>query len=223
MNKVKLPKWEGSPLLPSAFQLGEYVHVSVGERSVKYATDNLLKNGKVIKIHFAPGKVCYDLEFTVAIDNVTNKRYTTRIHNVDGALCEPVIEDSTIRTPDQNSFYDNILWSLEKSLEEIGNYCFQRGNFSATEWNRIIHNLNKDLNDSPLNHGGWHNSTDLPNAKEGAGNYASVDVLCDVNGKRKEFRVGWYDFEDREWRFHDDDQSWLEVKHLKWAYIPISV
>lgn len=94
MNKVKLPKWEGSPLLPSAFQLGEYVHVAIGEDSFRFAHGNVLKHGKVIKVHFASGKVSYDLEFTVAIDNANKKRYTTRIHNVDGALCESVDPDN---------------------------------------------------------------------------------------------------------------------------------
>ena len=33
-----------------------------------------------------PGKVTYDLEFTVSIDHENKKRHTTRIHNVDSAF-----------------------------------------------------------------------------------------------------------------------------------------
>ena len=89
METVKLPKWKGSPELPSAFQIDQFVNLVISKAASELDEDNVLHNGRVIKIHFAPGKVCYDLEFTVAIDNANKKRYTTRIHNVDGALCEP--------------------------------------------------------------------------------------------------------------------------------------
>lgn len=74
--------------------------------------------------------------------------------------------------------------------------------------------------DSPFNHADWHNSDEFPSDKTGEG--YSVDVLCDVNGNRKEFRVGWYDFDDKAWQFHDTDRSWLEEKHLKWTYLPLA-
>lgn len=119
MEKVRLPKWEGAPLLPSAFQLGEYVNFSVSERSHVFADGNVLKHGKVIKVLFSPGKVCYDLEFTVAIDNANKKRYVTRIHNVDGALCEPVDDGlkSQDLTPLSNHFSPFICKQLKHSFD----------------------------------------------------------------------------------------------------------
>lgn len=73
--------------------------------------------------------------------------------------------------------------------------------------------------DSPFNHGGWNNYDETPE-----GNFPdgySFDVLIDLNGNRKDFRVGWYDFDKKEWMFHVSDVSALEIEHLKWTYLPL--
>lgn len=50
----------------------------------------------------------------------------------------------------------------------------------------------------------------------------SEDVLIDIDGWRKFFRVGVYDHEADEWRLHDKSmQQHLDRKHMKWTYLPI--
>lgn len=48
----------------------------------------------------------------------------------------------------------------------------------------------------------------------------SIDVLIDLNGYRKDWAIGWYDFSDKEWRFHQDDVSLLELDQMRWMYLP---
>lgn len=86
MEKVELPEIE-QLTLPSHHQIGDYVHVVVSKAASEADEESILYHGKVIKVHFGPGKVTYDLEFTVTVDTKNKKRYVTRIHNIDGALC----------------------------------------------------------------------------------------------------------------------------------------
>lgn len=95
---------------------------------------------------------------------------------------------------------------------------FHYNSKTAIETRRQAEGLSEDK-ESPFKHAGWHDSTDLPSNK---GDGYSVDVLCDVNGNRKDFRVGWYDFDDKKWMFHDLDRSWLDEEHLKWASLPLA-
>ncbi len=173
MEKVELPEIKNNRKLPSSFQIGDFVHVEVTNRHAKDVLGlehSILYHGKVVKVHFATGKVTYDLEFTVSIDNNNQKRYVTRIHNVDSALCCGVDE------------------------------------YERTE------------TESPFEHAGWHRSNETPkDLGEGMSEY----VLIDLNGHRKEFQTGWYDHDDKEWRFHVDDISMLELENLKWCYLPL--
>lgn len=86
MKNVELPEIE-QPTLPSHHQIGDYVHVVVSKAASEADEESILYHGKVIKVHFGPGKLTYDLEFTVTVDTKNKKRYVTRIHNVDSALC----------------------------------------------------------------------------------------------------------------------------------------
>jgi hypothetical protein len=147
-----------SPKLPSHHQLGDYVHLVVSKEP-----NSVLWSGKVIKVHFSPSKVMYDLEFTVSIDNENKKRYTTRIHNVDGALVCSVEEYEAAAVFDVVYGAENI----------------------------------------PKKH------TD----------FSSVEVLIDLNGNKKDYRVGWYDFDEKGWKFHVSDTSALDLKYMKWTYI----
>lgn len=53
----------------------------------------------------------------------------------------------------------------------------------------------------------------------------SVDVLIDLDGKRKDFQVGWYDFDAKEWRFYSDVHPNIKNRYAKsilWAYLPLA-
>jgi hypothetical protein len=181
MKNVELPHIE-QPKLPSHHQIGDYVHLVVTKSASHLDKTSILWHGRVTKVHFDPGKVTYDLEFTVTIDAVNKKRYVTRVHNVDGALCCSVKE------------YE------DSKAEET---------------------------ESPFNHGGWHNSTEFPKPNykewvdEGGPTY-SEDVLIDIDGYRKRFRVGWYDFEDKQWNLYDLETGTFEVDNLRWTCIPLA-
>lgn len=48
----------------------------------------------------------------------------------------------------------------------------------------------------------------------------SYDVVIDLDGNRKNFRIGWYDFTEKEWRFHDHEAyRSLDLEHMKWMDI----
>lgn len=50
----------------------------------------------------------------------------------------------------------------------------------------------------------------------------SEDVLIDIDGWRKEFRVGWYDHERDIWYLHDKSmEKYIERARMKWTYLPI--
>lgn len=48
----------------------------------------------------------------------------------------------------------------------------------------------------------------------------SFDVLCDMNGNKKNWAIGWYDFDEKSWRFYQEDTSFLEPGHMVWTYLP---
>ena len=51
----------------------------------------------------------------------------------------------------------------------------------------------------------------------------SDDVLIDMDGWRKNFRVGWYDHEDDQWKFHNpEDEKIFDRAHMKWTHLPIN-
>lgn len=186
---VKLPKIDQSQKkLPSEYQIGDYCHVVVSRAASESDLESILYYGKVIKIHFAPNKLTYDLEFGVSIDETEKKRYVTRIHNIDSGLCVPI----------------------EARAEMIR----KESEFVNTE-----HDL--------FRHGGWDDSTKHPGRNynewkdDGRPEY-SVDVLIDLDGNRKVFRVGYYDFNSKKWIVYDQNQAeYLEVDHMKWTSIPL--
>lgn len=83
--------------------------------------------------------------------------------------------------------------------------------------------------ESIFNHGGWHTSKETPTLvfdSEGLPEDMSVDVLIDVDGNRKTFRVGYYDidFETKEgtWTLYGDERIDIELDHMKWTYLPLN-
>jgi hypothetical protein len=48
-------------------------------------------------------------------------------------------------------------------------------------------------------------------------------VLIDLNGHRKDFTVGFYDYDDEKWFFRDPDaDESFEREHMKWFYLPLA-
>lgn len=62
--------------LPSRYQIDDLCAIKFSKIMVK--------NAKVIAVHFTKAKVKYDLEVSVSTDDTL----TTRIYNVDSAICE---------------------------------------------------------------------------------------------------------------------------------------
>lgn len=48
-------------------------------------------------------------------------------------------------------------------------------------------------------------------ANDGTPDGYTKDVLIDLDGNKKNFRVGWYDTDDKEWRLYSDDT--IDMKH----------
>jgi hypothetical protein len=49
----------------------------------------------------------------------------------------------------------------------------------------------------------------------------SDDVLIDLNGLRKHFAIGWYDYDQKKWYFHQEDNSYFKPADMTWTYLPI--
>lgn len=70
--------------LPSRFQLDDLVQVNLGEDI------GVIKNAKIIKIHFSKGKIMYDLQ----IDVINGRSsWNTRLYNIDSIFVEPIEEN----------------------------------------------------------------------------------------------------------------------------------
>lgn len=64
--------------LPSRFQIGDMV-------SLNFESSGVIRNARVLKIHFTEGKVLYDVEIRVENFDEEGKgsSYTTRLYNID--------------------------------------------------------------------------------------------------------------------------------------------
>lgn len=50
----------------------------------------------------------------------------------------------------------------------------------------------------------------------------SEDVLIDLDGFRKTFSVGWYDFDDDVWKLNDESMEiHIDRKNMKWFKLPL--
>lgn len=51
----------------------------------------------------------------------------------------------------------------------------------------------------------------------------SVEVLIDLNGQRKSYGVGWYDYDNKCWRFHEYGRAaiFFHFATAKWQYLPL--
>lgn len=66
--------------LPSRFQLGNNVNIN-------FYNAGSLTGGKIIKVHFSPGKVMYDLEILVKLSPAGDEHNMyTRLYNVDSVF-----------------------------------------------------------------------------------------------------------------------------------------
>lgn len=75
----------------------------------------------------------------------------------------------------------------------------------------------------------WYSADQHPNDVEtgkpmtdNEGHGYSDNVLIDLDGWRKDFAIGWYDHDNKEWMFHQEDKSLLDLKHMKWTYLPLA-
>lgn len=75
----------------------------------------------------------------------------------------------------------------------------------------------------------WYSADQHPNDVEtgkpmtdNEGHGYSDNVLIDLDGWRKDFAIGWYDHDNKEWMFHQEDKSLLDLNHMKWTYLPLA-
>lgn len=75
--------------------------------------------------------------------------------------------------------------------------------------------FNKDQPNNTV--GLWNGVNDVPDDSEEG---ASEDVLIDMDGKRKNFQIGWYDHDEKKWCFHVHDTSNFDAEKMEWRHIP---
>lgn len=52
----------------------------------------------------------------------------------------------------------------------------------------------------------------------------STDVLIDIDGNRTDFRIGWYEYDTKEWRLHDIHAQHCIVKRgMRWSFLPLAI
>lgn len=71
----------------------------------------------------------------------------------------------------------------------------------------------------------WFNKNNHPPKDKTTDINVSDEVLMDLTGERKVFRVGWYSFADRRWMTHDDNHGYALTgpasRHIKWTHLPL--
>jgi hypothetical protein len=67
----------------------------------------------------------------------------------------------------------------------------------------------------------WGEAFDSNQLPENTGDGFSEDVLIDIDGNRKKFIVGWYDFDDKEWT-SDAASVKIDREKMKWMNLPHS-
>lgn len=72
----------------------------------------------------------------------------------------------------------------------------------------------------------WHDHEAVPEEviHEGERQGYSDDVLIDLDGHRKDYAIGWYDFDTKEWaldseKFTQDD---IDHEHMSWRRLPLA-
>ena len=60
----------------------------------------------------------------------------------------------------------------------------------------------------------------VPDSQEN-GMRLTQDVLIDLDGNRSVFRIGWYDYDEREWILHADGVT--VGTHMRWSFLPLAI
>ena len=49
----------------------------------------------------------------------------------------------------------------------------------------------------------------------------STDVLIDIDGFRRNFQIGWYDHEDKQWNLHA--HGFHVTVHMRWSFLQLAI
>lgn len=113
---------------------------------------------------------------------------------------------------------DNCVAMRSTSPEDYYNMFFAECSLIEKAMKKVIKDRGPEDPSRKTAEGGdsWNPGDKYP---EDDGEGYSKDVLIDMNGKRKDFQVGWYDHDEKEWRFHVSDTSNLDLEKLEWREI----
>lgn len=96
---------------------------------------------------------------------------------------------------------------LKGFYEYLENYWPETSTQSAREKNAAL--------DSPVDHAGYKSLKEKPEKSR-----VDDSFLIDVDGKRKNFTVGFYDTLNNDWNTESGDK--VDLEHGKWCYLPLA-
>lgn len=68
----------------------------------------------------------------------------------------------------------------------------------------------------------YYGATDTP-PSIGENEGYSDDVLIDIDGYRKHFSIGYYDYDNKRWFIRDEEsRPDLDLEHMSWTYLPLA-
>jgi hypothetical protein len=181
--------------MEARFKIGDNVAVNFGYAGAFGAC-------KITGIHFTINKVKYDVEVCLEYPDETLQRtiHKTRLYNIDSDF---VVSRKEWSEWNQNrKSYGTEFFGERMPLEGMPEYP------KNGSGRRVIFTEAFGLDNPP------------PVSEQDAP--MSEDVLVDLNGHRKDFVIGWYDHDDKEWVYRAEDTSLLEFEHGQWMYLPLA-
>lgn len=84
-------------------------------------------------------------------------------------------------------------------------------------------NMNENGDSRTLLFTDFHPSTEYPAEEviKGEGQGYSEEVLIDIDGWRKKFRIGYYDMDNKMWLLVESTDK-IDLDHMRWTELPLN-
>jgi len=183
-------------VLPSAFQPGQ----DIGLQGLINELQNA-GNGKVLSVTFLKDKYKYNI--VIPIIREWNAVGYFRLANIDSAL---------VHAPFDNGFHYNDKVSIQSRAQQEEHRT--RNEFKDYVDLAVKMQPEPKVLDASSN--GFFQKPFKYSNKE-----CSDTVLIDIDGNRKWFVLGWYDFEYNKWSHSSDTNDEITI-HMRWTYLPLA-
>ncbi len=183
--------------LPSAFQPNDKVGLQMLINLMEAAG-----NGQATKVSFLPGKVRYDITIPLVERLGTSETDDDMEDKVLGYFRIANVDSALLNKPFNNGFH----------------YNSERDFMLREAQGKVPQQPKEDeVRISPFDHGGYFTSNDTPSPMSEGESY---QVLIDLDGRRKTYSIGHYDFKEEKWIVYNNKEL-FNLEHMRWTTLPI--